>query len=129
MPAVLGSVKRWLFIIAGTIFVGLGVVGMVVPLLPTTPFLLLAAFCYVRSSPRLHSALLNNRWVGSYIRNYLEGKGIPLKTKILALALLWAAIILSAVFATDRLIVRTLLVVIAIAVTIHICRVKTIKQN
>ena len=78
-------IKPWirlLLIIAGTVSVGLGIIGMFIPLLPTTPFLLLAAACYARSSQRLYHWLLYNKWFGKYIRNYLQRKGIPLKLKI-----------------------------------------------
>jgi uncharacterized membrane protein YbaN (DUF454 family) len=76
--------KNWiriLLIITGTLFVGLGIVGIFIPVLPTTPFLLLAAACYARSSRKFHEWLLNNRWFGDYIRNYLQGKGFPKKVK------------------------------------------------
>jgi uncharacterized membrane protein YbaN (DUF454 family) len=72
--------KNWiriLLVIAGTLFVGLGIIGIFIPVLPTTPFLLLAAACYARSSRKFHEWLLNNRWFGDYIRNYLQGKGFP----------------------------------------------------
>ena len=128
MPAVLSRLKRWFFIIAGTIAVGIGVVGMIVPVLPTTPFLLLAAFFYMRSSQRLYNALLRNRFIGSYVRNYLEGRGMSLKTKIWTLSLLWAAIVGTAVLATDSLIIRIILAVVLTGVTIHIILTKTKRQ-
>jgi uncharacterized membrane protein YbaN (DUF454 family) len=82
IPTVSRKLKNWLFIIAGTIAVGIGVIGIIVPVLPTTPFLLLAAICYMRGSQRLYNALLYNRFIGSYVRNYLEGRGMSLKMKI-----------------------------------------------
>jgi uncharacterized protein len=72
-----GKLVRAVLIATGSLSVGLGVVGIVLPLLPTTPFLLLAAACYLRSSRRLHRWLLGNRVVGGYIRRYLDGKGRP----------------------------------------------------
>lgn len=119
---------RIFLIVAGTIFVVLGVVGIFVPLLPTTPFLLLAAACYARSSPRCHKWLLNNRWFGQYIRNYLENKGCTLKVKRLALTFLWTAIGFSILFAVQSLGIRLLLVLIAIGVSVHILRLQTLKQ-
>jgi len=65
---------RWVLIIAGTFFVGLGVLGIVLPLLPTTPFFLLAAVCFAKSSKRFYTWLLNNKWFGNYIKNYQEKK-------------------------------------------------------
>jgi uncharacterized membrane protein YbaN (DUF454 family) len=121
--------KRRLFVIAGTIALGIGVVGIIVPVLPTTPFLLLAAICYMRGSQRLYKALLCNRFIGNYVRNYLEGRGMSLKMKIWTLSLLWVAIVCSAVLATDSLIIRIILAVVLIGVTIHILLIKTAKKD
>ena len=129
MSATSGKLKRWLFIIAGTIAIGIGVIGIIVPVLPTTPFLLLAAICYMRGSQRLYNALLCNRFIGSYVRNYLEGRGMFLKMKIWSLSLLWVAIVCTAALATDSLIIRIILTVVLIGVTIHILTVKTAKKN
>lgn len=117
---------RVLLIIAGTVSLGLGVVGIAIPLLPTTPFLLLAAACYVRGSTRLYDWLLNSKYLGSYIRNYREKRAIPLRTKVGALLLLWASIGYSALFAVSIAWVRMLLLLIAVGVTIHICKLNTL---
>jgi len=124
------ATKTWLrilLVIAGTVCVGLGIVGIFVPVLPTTPFLLLAAACYARSSQRLHSWLLNNKWFGSYIRNYLERKGITLRAKIITLSLLWITIGVSIAFAVETLALKLILVIIAIGVSIHILSLRTLK--
>jgi len=75
------KLKRKLLIIAGTISTAIGIIGIFVPILPTTPFLLLAAACYLRSSPRFYHWLVNNRFFGIYVRNYLQGRGMPLKKR------------------------------------------------
>lgn len=75
---------RTLFLISGIFFVLLGIIGLLLPLVPTTPFLLVATFCFSRSSERLHQYLLNNRWFGHYIRNWEEHGIIPLKAKLFA---------------------------------------------
>ena len=124
-----GRLKRGLFVITGTVALCIGIVGIIIPVLPTTPFLLLAAICYMRGSQRLYNALLRNRFIGSYIRNYLEGKGMPPRVKVYTLSLLWIAIVCSAVFFTDSLIIRIILAVVLVGVTIHILAVKTIKKN
>ncbi|MFH1185242.1 MAG: YbaN family protein [Chloroflexota bacterium] len=116
---------RPLLITIGTLSVALGVVGMFIPILPTTPFLLLAAACYARSSDRFLHWLLYNRWFGSYIRNYREGRGMPRTTKILTLAALWLTLGISAAFAVSGWWVRLLLVVIGIGVTVHLLRIQT----
>jgi uncharacterized membrane protein YbaN (DUF454 family) len=123
-----GTWIRILLVIAGTFFVGLGIVGVFVPVLPTTPFLLLAAACYARSSQRFYGWLLNNKWFGNYIRNYLQRKGIPLKAKVLTIALLWITIGTSVAFAIDVFVVRLILVLIAVGVSIHILSIRTLKQ-
>jgi len=86
------NLSRWGLIIVGSFFAGLGILGIFLPLLPTTPFLLLAAACYIRSSEKLYNWLMNNKWIGRYIKNYLEGKGIPLKSKVLSISALWITI-------------------------------------
>ncbi|MFC1983933.1 YbaN family protein [Chloroflexota bacterium] len=106
---------------------GLGIIGIFVPVLPTTPFLLLAAACYVRSSQRFYSWLLHNKWFGSHIRNYLERKGILLRVKVVTIILLWITIGSSVALVVESLIVRLILVIIAVGVSIHILSVRTLK--
>jgi uncharacterized membrane protein YbaN (DUF454 family) len=119
-----------LFFFAGTVSLVLGAVGMVLPLLPTTPLLLLAVGCYCKSSERMTRWVLTNNYFGNYIRRYREGKGIPLKTKIVALATLWLTISFSAFFIVNRWwIVQLILFAIAIAVSTHLIRLPTYKEN
>jgi uncharacterized membrane protein YbaN (DUF454 family) len=119
---------RAFFFAAGTVCLVLGAVGILLPVLPTTPFLLLALACYCRSSERMTHWMLNNRYFGKYIRNYREGKGIPLKTKLFALAILWAAMVYSAFFVIPILIAQIILFTIAAAVTIHLVRLPTYRN-
>ena len=84
---------KYIYILFGSIFVFLGVVGIFLPLLPTTPFLLLAAALYVRSSERLYSWLLHQRLLGPYLRNFMERKAIPLHAKIIAISMMWATML------------------------------------
>ena len=120
---------RILLLIVGTICLALGTIGIFLPILPTTPFLLVAAACYLRSSERMHKWLLNNRWFGKYIRNYQEGKGIPMKTKILAITILWATILFSAFYALNEiLIAQVALFAVAIGVSAHLVRLPTLKK-
>ena len=125
------AIRNWtrpLLIIAGTLLVGLGIIGILMPVLPTTPFLLLAAACYARSSQRFYHWLLNNKWFGNYIKNYIQRKGVPLKVKILAITWLWITIGFSVVFAVEVFLVRLILIVIAVGVSIHIFSVRTLKE-
>jgi uncharacterized membrane protein YbaN (DUF454 family) len=119
---------RILLLVGGTSSVAIGILGIFVPVLPTTPFLLLGAACYARSSQRFYDWLLNNKYFGNYIRNYRERKGMPLKGKVLALALLWATIGCSVAFAVEILFVRVLLIVIGIGVSIHIFSLRTLHE-
>jgi uncharacterized membrane protein YbaN (DUF454 family) len=116
--------KRNILLTAGTISVAIGIVGIFIPLLPTTPFLLLAAACYLRSSERFYHWLLNNRLFGNYIRNYVEGRGMPAKIKIFTIALLWITIGVSLGITSPNMVVKIVLVLIAIGVTLHIILIK-----
>src|SRR3990170_5888325 len=124
------AVKKALLFAAGTASLVLGAIGVVVPgVWPTVPFLLLAAACYCRSSERMYKWLIYNRLFGEYIKNYREGKGIPFKTKIIAVTMLWISISISAIFLVPVLIVQVLLLVIAITVSIHILRLPTYRKK
>jgi uncharacterized membrane protein YbaN (DUF454 family) len=124
------KVVRALFFIAGSVSLAVGTIGIVLPVLPTTPLLLLALACYCRSSERMTKWVLTNKYFGSYIRRYKEGKGIPIKTKILALAALWITISYSAFFIVNKWwTVQLILFAIATAVTIHIIKLPTYKKN
>ncbi|MDH8701474.1 uncharacterized membrane protein YbaN (DUF454 family) [Dysgonomonadaceae bacterium PH5-43] len=116
---------RWLFIILGSISLVLGIIGIFLPLLPTTPFLLLTAYCYFRSSPEAYNWLLKHKHLGPYIINYREHKIIPLKIKIIAISVLWLSIINSIIFIVDKTWLDILLLLIAIGVSIHILSFKS----
>jgi len=79
---------RGLWVVLGCLFVGLGAIGAVVPGMPTTVFLVLAAACFIRSSQRLYDWLISNKTFGPYLKDYREGKGIPLKAKLIALSMI-----------------------------------------
>jgi hypothetical protein len=100
------TAKRRLLIGAGTLSTGLGIIGIFVPILPTTPFLLLAAACYMRSSERFYQWLINNRIFGAYVRNYIEGRGMPVKVKLFTIILLWLTIGLTTAFAVENIAIR-----------------------
>ena len=123
------TAKRRLLIGAGTLSTGLGIIGIFIPILPTTPFLLLAAACYMRSSERFYQWLINNRIFGAYVRNYIEGRGMPVRIKIFTILLLWLAIGLSITFAVQNIVVRIVLICIAIGVTAHISLIKKRKTE
>lgn len=122
------SFKKLFLIVTGTISVGLGLMGVFLPVLPTTPFLLLAAACYAHSSPKFYDWLVTNKFFGKYISGYREKKAIPLKIKITALIILWVTILLSAFLVFDKWSIRLLLLLIASAVTLHILLLKTLEE-
>ena len=122
---IISPLAKSVFIAAGTLFVILGAVGVFVPVLPTTPFLLLAAAFYARSSRRLYHWLLSNRLFGEYVRKYREGRGLPLRLKILTILTLWLTIGSTALFAVSSLRGRLILFLIAAGVTLHLIMIKT----
>lgn len=121
--------RRGLLLVAGVMAVGLGVVGVVVPMLPTTPFLLLAAACFLRSSERMYRWLLANPVFGEHLRRYRAGEGLPLASKVATVVLLWATLALSAFVAVPPRLwwVRVILAAVGIGVTTHLLRIKTRK--
>jgi len=119
---------RGILVASGTILVGIGILGMFLPLLPTTIFFILAAYCYARSSERFYRWLHHNRFFGKYLRNYRQGNGMTLSSKIFSISLLWITILYSAFFAVEKIFVRILLLVIAVSVSWHILAIKTAKR-
>jgi uncharacterized membrane protein YbaN (DUF454 family) len=126
--AYISKSKKIFLIVAGTFFVALGIIGIFIPVLPTTPFILLAATLYSRSSQKFYEWIINNKIVGTYIKNYKAGKGVPLIIKIVTIALLWITLGCSALFVTDILFIRIIMGLIAIGVTIHIAFIKNFNQ-
>jgi uncharacterized membrane protein YbaN (DUF454 family) len=129
MQLVLNGPIRYLLIALGFTAVGLAVIGIFLPILPTTPFLLLAAFLFGRSSPRFYAWLHSNRWFGAYLTNYRAGRGLPLREKVLTILALWVAILLSITLALTNWWMRGSLLVIATAVTVHLLRIPTYRMS
>ena len=119
---------RWLLITGGSISVFLGVLGIFLPLLPTTPFLLLAAACYIRSSDKFYNKLITNKYLAKYIHDYREKKGMELRAKITSISVLWVTILSTAIWAVDQWWITTMLFVIAVGVTIHLLKLRTIPR-
>lgn len=117
--------RKRLLIVLGFIFLGLGILGIFLPLLPTTPFLLLTAWMFAKSSEVLYQKLLNNKYLGNYIKEFREDRSIPLKTKIIAISLIWLTIGYSIIFLIKIIWVKAVLLIIAVGVTIHILSFKT----
>ncbi|MBQ2414487.1 MAG: YbaN family protein [Rikenellaceae bacterium] len=120
---------KTVYIILGSLSLALGIVGIFIPLLPTTPLLLLSAALYFRSSPQLYEWLLNHPKLGTYIRNFREYNAIPLRAKIVSITLLWLTIGYCVVAVIEPLWLRITLMLLASAITIHILSFKTLKKQ
>jgi len=119
---------RILLISTGTLFISIAIAGIFIPILPTTPFILLAAALYARSSRKFYLWLINNRVFGKHIKNYRNKKGVSVPVKIVVLLFLWVTIGCSILFATSLIWLKVLLFIIAISVTIHILTLKTLTR-
>ncbi|MBB4623574.1 YbaN family protein [Parabacteroides faecis] len=119
--------RRIIYIILGSFFLILGAIGIFVPLLPTTPFWLLTCWFYIRSSEKLYNRVMSNRHFGPYIRNYMVDKAIPLRSKIISVAVMWLSAIFTSLFLVDILWVKILLILISIGVSWHILSFPTKK--
>ena len=120
---------KYFLIVAGIVCVLLGVAGIFLPLLPTTPFFLLAAACFFRSSKSLYAWLINHKFFGKRILYYRVYKAISLRSKLLSLALLWLTISYSAFFVVKIIWLKIILFIIAIGVSVHLISFRTITQK
>ena len=118
---------RYFYLISGILLVAIGVIGIFLPILPTTIFLILASACFIKSSPKANEWLRDHKVLGMYIKNYQDKTGLTIKSKIINISFLWVMISVSALFFTELLLIRLLLFAIAVGVTIHLVMVKTKK--
>jgi len=116
---------KFLLITAGTLSIFLGFIGIFLPILPTTPFLLLAAALYSKSSDKFYNWLISNRLFGSFIKNYRDGNGITIQAKFISLTSLWLVLGSTIIYAIDIIYIKILLFLIAIGVTIHLLLIPT----
>ena len=123
-----GGIKKTLLIVAGVVSLALGGIGVFLPLLPTTPFVLLAAGCFAGSSPAMHRWLCRSRFFGEYIENYRTNAGVSKSVKIRAILFLWAGLGLSAA-AVHKPLVRIILAVVGVCVSTHLVMMKTKVEN
>jgi len=122
------SAKKCFLILAGSISLVLGIIGIVIPVLPTTPFLLLASFCFLRSSRRLYHWMLNNRVFGPYVYNYLTYRAIKRSVKVVTLIFLWLTLTVSIVLVSN-VYLRIFLVAVGAGVSIHVLSLKTLRKD
>ncbi|WP_443190809.1 YbaN family protein [Pseudomonas indica] len=116
---------RYVLLAVGWLCIVLGVIGIFLPVLPTTPFLLLAAACFVRSSRRFYLWLVTHPRLGPWIRDYLDGQGIPLKGKVYAIGLMWVSIGFSC-YLVPMIWARVFMLSSAVLVTLYILKQKTL---
>ena len=110
----------------GSVSLILGIMGVFLPVLPTTPFLLLAAAMYMRSSQRLYNWLMSHKHLGAYIRNFREHKALPLRVKVVSVTMVWATLLYCAIFVAKEWWMSAVFIAIAIGVTIHILSFRTL---
>jgi uncharacterized membrane protein YbaN (DUF454 family) len=118
-------VIRIVVLIFGWFFVFLALLGAILPLIPTTPFLLAAAACFYRSSDKFYHWIMTNKLFGHYLQDYKAGHGIPLRVKIMALSFSWLSTIVSILFFIPWLWLKILVFVISSAITVHLLMIKT----
>ncbi|HHL41333.1 MAG TPA: DUF454 domain-containing protein [Candidatus Bathyarchaeota archaeon] len=120
-----GTVKKYIYLIVGSLALVAGIIGVFLPILPTTPFVLLSAWCFFRSSDKLYKWVINNETFGPTIMNYQQGKGITQKTRIRAIVMMWATISFSAYFFVSNLYVIGIMYLVAISVSVYLYRLPT----
>ena len=118
---------KYLFIILGSLSLALGIIGIILPILPTTPFLLLSAALYIRSSEKLYLWLINQKYLGTYIRNFREHKAIPLRAKIISITLIWITLIYCTLIVSELWWVKAAFITLAATISWHILSYKTLK--
>jgi len=116
---------RAFWVICGTLSLALGVIGIFLPLLPTTPFILLAAACFARGSARFHHWLVTHPRFGPLVRDWQAHRSIPLRAKCLALSMMWTSMSVTAWLMRERPAASITLLAIALAVTIWMVRLPT----
>lgn len=122
------DVYRYLYLFSGFLLVAIGVLGIFLPVLPTTIFLILASACFMKSSPKANDWLKNHKLLGAYLRNYQDKTGLTIRAKVIHIAVLWIGILSSALIFTHDPAIRILLLLIALGVTIHLVMVKIAKE-
>jgi uncharacterized membrane protein YbaN (DUF454 family) len=117
----------WILTVLGIITLALGIMGAFLPVLPTTPFLLLSAALFLRGNRGLYNWLMNHPRLGPYITNFIKHKAIPLRVKIVSICTLWLTLLYCAIFVAEHWAFRGFFILIAVCVTWHILSYKTLK--
>ena len=120
-------IKKYILLTSGIVSLSIGIVGIILPVLPTTPFLLLSAYLFYKSSEKMHSWLMETRILGEYIYNYQEYKAVKRRIKITSIIILWITLIISMIL-VDKTIITILLGIIGTAVTVHLLSLRSLED-
>lgn len=120
----ISKIKKVTLIACGHILTVIGVIGIFLPILPTMPFLLLAAVCFYKSSRKHYNRMINTKFIGTHLKNYLENKEMSKGAKIFSIVFLWSSILLSVVFFVKNIYLRIFVLLVAVFVTIHLVNLK-----
>lgn len=120
--------KRLCWLLGGCVSLTTGLIGIIVPILPTTPLVILAAFCFSKSSPVLHNWLVTNKYFGRYIADYQRGKGVPTRIKAFAVLIVWTSVLVT-LSVIPLFVVKVMMLVIAVLVTIFIFTSPLLKKK
>ena len=123
------KIVKYLLYLSGFLFLGLGILGIFLPILPTTPFLLLAASVFMHTNRNIYVWMFNNRWFGKQFRSYVKNKSVSKTVKISSLLILIFTMLYSIIFVVDLLWIQILLLIILVAVSVHIFKLKTIDEE
>lgn len=123
----LPTIYRYAYLVGGILLAAIGVIGIFLPVLPTTIFLILASACFVKSSPKANEWLRNHKILGVYLKNYQDKTGLTIKSKVINIIFLWMTISVSAFMLTESFPIKILLFAIATGVSIHLIMIKTKK--
>jgi uncharacterized membrane protein YbaN (DUF454 family) len=124
----LKKIKKTALLVLGTLTLALGVLGLFLPVLPTTPFLLVTSFCYLRSSRRLYHWLIHQRLLGAHIYNYITYRAVLKSAKLVSLVFLWVTLGLSMLL-VNSLHVRAFLMLVGVLVSIHLLTLRTMEKE
>ncbi|MFC4404836.1 YbaN family protein [Gracilibacillus xinjiangensis] len=116
------------WMVGGLLSLAVGIVGVILPILPTTPLVILAAFCFGKSSPKLHNWIITNRYFGHYIADYQKGYGVPLRIKLFAILIVWTSVLFTLLI-IPLFLVKIFMLIVAISVTIFILTSPLLKSK
>lgn len=119
---------KYLLAALGLVSLTLGIIGIFLPVLPTTPFLLLASFLFLKSSKSLYEWLMNHPKLGPYIKNFMVHKSLPLRVKVISVSMVWVTLLYCAIFVAGHWALSLFFILLATAITVHILSYKTLKK-